>query len=379
MGLAQVLLQVCAHEYAELNGKPITERMQSVIYHAMRWYSRASLAFMVTAIPLGMAYFITFKGDGAADVEWTFPWILACLGQACALFLVPLPVFKEASGSVAKVAAWRFLGEIFGSLALFVGLYFGLKLYALPLMILARALVVVIFAWYELGFVKSIMSAAKRLPPKNDLWVKEVVPFQRRIAVSWLAGYLLFSSLPMIIFATLGPEASGRFGMTWTALFGIVSLSMALVSVRIQSFCVLIARNELIALQKLFCSVATKSFALALFGVLALLLALVLGHSYGHELSERFLSVRDVGFLGVVVLINQVIFAQAALIRATKFEPYLLNSVVSGVAQFLLATVGTLFWGMSGLVFLMLIWTLMVCLPWALKIFNAHKPWVSLV
>lgn len=382
MGLGQVLLQVASHEFAKVRGgsqsvidASTNERLLAIVQHAFRWFRNASFLFLFLAAPAGIAYFSFFNDDASQQVAWAGPWLLSCIGQALVLFLMPLLVFREASGAVTEAVFWRFLGELVGYLALFAALYCQLGLYALPILFFVRGLVVLAFCINRSEFVRELTSKVMAPSDQNNFWKREVVPFQRRIAVSWLSGYLLFSSMPMIIFPIMGPEASARFGMTWTALLGIVSLSMALISVRVQSFCALIAQGDMVSLRYHYQRAAKGSFGLALFGVATLIVGLAVASWLNMEIAGRFLPLPEVCMLSIVALANQIVFAQAALVRATKNEPYVTTSVVGGMAQLILTIVGTLFWGLDGLVMLMVAWALLIGLPWGVCIFNAYKPW----
>ena len=231
------------------------------------------------------------------------------------------------------------------------------------------------FCKFNKHFLIEIFNTNKDLIFANHIWKTEIYPFQRKMALSWISGYLLYASIPMIIFPILGPENSGRFGMTWTILLGVNSLSMSIISVKIQSYCVLIVQKDFKKLKKEYFNDSLLSFTISFFGILFLFLLLYLCDIYNLEYKNRFLEYKLIMFLSVITLLNQIIFVQAVFVRALKDDPYVISSMIGGILQFILSSFGAYYFGLIGLIWLMLIFALIIGFPWAFYIFWNNRPW----
>ena len=57
--------------------------------------------------------------------------------------------------------------------------------------------------------------------------MQEIFPFQWKIALSWISGYLIFQLFNPVLFATEGSKIAGQMGMTMVAISGISSISIS--------------------------------------------------------------------------------------------------------------------------------------------------------
>jgi O-antigen/teichoic acid export membrane protein len=256
-----------------------------------------------------------------------------------------------------------------------VSLVFGLGLYSIGIFILARSVSPSFYFFKDRVFRKDIIRIFNtRLSTTLD-WKKEVLPFQSRIAISWFSGYLIYSSITPILLKTVGPIEAGRFGMTWSILQGIVGVSMAIVSVRTQSFCAFLAKNDILPLKILFKKVSIQSTSLLISGLVVFIFLYKWTVSHNIEISYRIMSIQDLIVMSILMVINQITFTQALLIRARKIEPYLVISIVGGMAQLFITVGASSMWGLHEVVISMLLWSLFVGFPWSLKIYFENVPW----
>jgi O-antigen/teichoic acid export membrane protein len=374
MGLSQVLLQVLSHEFeAAIPGNKNSlcsagSRVQEVIRRSLRWYTLAGFGFFFFVGSGGLLYF-------ASEDNLTMPWLTSCAAQGIYLALIPIFIIREASGSVREVSIWKFFGEIIAYTSLLVSLVFGLGLYSIGIFILARSVSPSFYFFKDRVFRKDIIRIFNtRLSTTLD-WKKEVLPFQSRIAISWFSGYLIYSSITPILLKTVGPIEAGRFGMTWSILQGIVGVSMAIVSVRTQSFCAFLAKNDILPLKILFKKVSIQSTSLLISGLVVFIFLYKWTVSHNIEISYRIMSIQDLIVMSILMVINQITFTQALLIRARKIEPYLVISIVGGMAQLFITVGASSMWGLHEVVISMLLWSLFVGFPWSLKIYFENVPW----
>lgn len=381
LGLNQVLINSLSYEYARFRsaGSHINSveyyRIAKVIQESIKLFAMGGIKFAIFSIPIGIIYFKTFEPTHSSALDWITPWCFAAICQALVIFLNPMFTIREASGEVADATIWKFAVELISNTVMLVAIYYELALYSIAFYLFARLVIIGIFLSVRNNFLSSIFNFFKCDTGEIKIWAEEIAPFKKKIALSWISGYLLFAAMPALTFASIGPVESGRFSLTWNVLFGLVSVSMALVAVNVKNFSALLAEFDLVALRTLFIRVARISLILTLFGIVIFLTIIGVPEAVPDIYLDRFLSFRSVALLGVIALVNQVVFVQAALIRISRTEPYLSMSILGGIVQAIIVIFGGSEYGVNGIVTLMTIWTLLVTLPWGYLIYSQNKPW----
>ena len=109
----------------------------------------------------------------------------------------------------------------------------------------------VIFVMSYLFFSDNLI-ILKNIYNKINIWrieyKKEILPYQYKIALSWISGYLIFQLFNPVIFAYDGPIIAGKMGLTIAAFNGISVLGMSWISTKVPLFSSLIAlkNNQLL-------------------------------------------------------------------------------------------------------------------------------------
>jgi len=218
LGLNFVILQFFAHEAAfvhidsqgNVTGSDAhVGRIRCLFRMLFKWYSYAALSFIIIVLPVGYFFFIN---NGDLEVrEWLVPWVILTIFSGVNLFLSPFLAAVEGMGQVAAVAKLRISQTITSLLAIVVGLTTGLGLNFAPISVVVS----VVFTSYWLWSLRSWLRHFLSLPGDRVAisWLKEIFPYQWRIAVSWLAGYFVFYLLSPITFYFYGAEEAGKIGL----------------------------------------------------------------------------------------------------------------------------------------------------------------------
>jgi hypothetical protein len=103
------------------------------------------------------------------------------------------------------------------------------------------------------------------------------------------------------------------------------------VNTKLPAFGMMIASRRFRELDDLFARVAWRTVGVMACGGVGLWLTVGALRAAGHPLGDRFLDPLPLAILVVTSIINQVVFAQAAYLRAHKEEPFLIPSVVHAV------------------------------------------------
>ena len=335
LGLGQVILQFASHESARLqvgergalSGDPAAlSRLYSLGRLAFRWYAMGRL---LVAAGLGVVGALLFSNRPEAQSAWEGPWVALCVITALRLPLLAGWALLEGCNQVASVNAYR-LGEgVLISLATWAAILLGGGLWTAPV----GAATGLMFALLFLGlryrrFFSDLIAAPRdeRVDWRNEMW-----PLQWRIALSWMAGYLMFSLFTPVLFHTQGSALAGQMGMTLSFVGAVSAVSSAWISTRAPTFGALIAGGRYAELDRLFVRLTIVSTGVAVLGAAAVWGGVLLLSRSGHPLALRVLPPAPTAlFLAATVLV-QVTVPQSAYLRAHKKEPFMLLSVVSGL------------------------------------------------
>jgi O-antigen/teichoic acid export membrane protein len=379
LGLNGIITQYVAHEVSHLHwvtdrklsgSMPHLSRLSSLLHLGVKWYSIiAGLLFLILLIT-GLVFFRRYDTT-SGTVIWNTPWIILSFSTTLAFLLNPILAFIEGLGKVKEVAKMRLIQQILTTILIWISLLAKAKLYASGLSnVLALLLLIsILYINNYLYIFKNIWIA---LGPERVSYKKEIFPYQWKIALSWISGYFIFQLFNPVLFATEGAIVAGQMGMTLTALTGILNLSLSWMSTKVPLYSGFIAQKKYSNLDQIFDRTLKQSA-----GINGLSLIVFASLIYGLKQSEiplgdRFLPYLPLLLMIIPVFLNQFIASWATYLRCHKKEPFLINSVVGGIA----CSLSTIFLGKrfgvigitSGYCFITLL-----LLPWAYYIYKTKK------
>lgn len=338
MGFGSVAIQMVAHEAAHLkiglasgaSGSDLyLDRFSATIRFIRSWYQVLALLVGVFLFPVGFWFFSASASGSSAT--WLGPWAIMVVVAAGGVVVNSLSSIIEGMGFVAESIRVRLWGGGTQILLTIAGLLAGFRLYAMPL---AGAVALVInfgLAWHLLRHV--IRETSTRGMDTRIDWVNDVLPFQWRVALSWISGWFIFSAMLPVVFRQLGPAEAGRFGLAMSITNFIAAFSTNWIATKSAIWGQMVSRKEWPAMDALFWKVMPQAVGIATFASAgALLLTPNLGE-WIPRFAGRVPEARVLLLLCSVAVVNQVIFAQAFYLRAHKREPFLVNSVFGGVVM----------------------------------------------
>jgi hypothetical protein len=291
------------------------------------------------------------------------------------VFLVmPFLSILEGCGKVKDVAKLRIKQGIIANLLLWIGLVAGWRLFSASLVYIGGFVVIAHWignAWRR-DFFKDMLTLKAKQGVKIS-WRQEIFPFQWKIALSWISGYFIFALFNPVLFVYHGAKIAGQMGLTLAAYNGITTISMAWISTRVPAFGGFIAKKEFSKLDNLFFRTLRQSLVVVVLLIVIFIGIVYLLQTIQHPIGDRFLPSLPVLLLGSVTIINHIVFAQAAYLRAHKQEPLLVNSIVGAG----LITLSTCFlgkwYGALGVTSGYLVLALLLGLGWVTMIFNTKR------
>jgi O-antigen/teichoic acid export membrane protein len=341
LGLSYVLQQFSGHEKAHLQWneknrlvgeQTAHERLASLVALCFKWYFVAALLIVLLVLPIGYVFFAQHQVSGH-NISWQLPWTSSVVAFSLLMILMPFLSIFEGCGKIKNVAQLRLVEDIVGYSMLWIGVITGCGLISASFLIFTRFVITLI--WLGTGWRKLFFCDAFKILKRKSIatisWYHEIFPFQWKIALSWISGYFIFQLFNPILFAFHGPKVAGQMGLTITATAGIVALSMSWISTKIPKFCEYIAKKNYQALDALFFKTLWQSLAVvSLLGIVFVVFVTTL-QRYGFNLGARFLSPAPLLLLLGVIIMNHMVFAMAAYLRAHKQEPLLVPSIVNAM------------------------------------------------
>lgn len=337
LGFSFVILQMASHERAHLtiaedgtiSGDPAAHaRLASVLQKAVRWYSAAAVLLTFFLLFAGSYFFAAHRQSGA-PVHWHGPWIAAAIAAAITFQLDPILSFMEGCGFVANVAHVRFSQAATGSLLAWTALALHQGLFAPSLVISSNAVVAFLWLFRHRNLLLPLL---RHRPGAYAIhWLREVWPFQWRIAISWLCGYFIYQLFNPVLFAYRGAVAAGQMGMSLSLANALQAIAISWINTKAAPFGAMVARRQYSDLDSVFFRALKQSVAVFFAGALLIVAADCCLHLRQIRFSNRLLSPICLAGLLISTALNVVVFAEALYLRAHKQEKFLLNSVLAAV------------------------------------------------
>jgi hypothetical protein len=217
-------------------------------------------------------------------------------------------------------------------------------------------------------FLRSLAVTAPITAEQGVDWRREVLPFQWRIAVSWISGYLMFQLFTPMVFVNLGPVAAGRLGITLAIFNSILAVGISWINAKAPQFSAMISKNDRAVLNILFLATLKRSLCFVFIASLIVLLGILVCKQLNLHFVERMADLPVMTCLALVTLANVFVYAAATYIRSHRQEPMLPVSVICAILTLVAAEFGSrssLLMTVSGYAAV----TLLISLPWTARLF----------
>lgn len=353
LGMDFVITQFASHEMAHLQwtgpctdgetvcGSPQAKgRLAALLRRALRWYGGVAALVVGVLLPAGL-YFFSSHADaaadtGAANVAWRVPWIALASFTVLNLAASPLFATLEGCGRIAEIALVRTGQNVAANAAVWLVLARGGGLLAVAAFQAGYFAAGAVWLARRYRRFFTDLLAAEGASAALD-WRGEVWPFQWRIALSWISNYLVFQLFTPVLFATHGPEAAGRMGMSLSLCNSLLSAAMTWMTTKAAPFGSLAATRQWSALDQVFFRTFRQSAAILAAASLILWLAVAAIHARFPRLAERILEPGPFAILLASMVLSHAVFCQAQYLRAHKQEPFFVLSLGAGLLSVVLA------------------------------------------
>jgi hypothetical protein len=345
LGMGQVIVQVVAHEAADLrlgaDGRYLgsderMSRMNGLRRLLGRWYVLATVLFLICVNVMGWLF---FRGHELPWQQWAAPWFLLVAATACNLMLSWRIAIIEGFALVREVGRLRLFQSMLGFALMWTVLISGGGLWVVAIVPAMAAVCSTIWIRRRpAADVLAPMPVAPDAPASQINWVTEILPFQWRIAVSWISGFFIFQLFAPMIFKYHGAVEAGRVGLGITIFNSVVSVGTSWVAAKVPTFGRLIAQCQNVDASALFkrLTIMTVAFAISTSLVLLLIDYELAVHEF--RIALRLPAVPVLAFLALAAIGNSFVLSAAMYMRAHKEEPLLASAVAMAIATGLAVT-----------------------------------------
>ena len=381
LGLGMALQQFVAHEMSKMcwvgeridGDNAAIQRLRSLVSIGIKWFSYGSLILMSTLIPFGVFFLERSSPSGVQTRSLQFSWILIVIFISFNLVIACLLSVIEATGKVVEVSVVRLVQYILGGVLAWIVILSTKGVWAL---VFQHGVVLFIGALYILvkrrAFVSQMLCGNRPLCTVN--WMSEILPFQWRIAISWLCGYFVFQFAQPLVYIYSGPEEAGRVGLSMQIFSAISSVSIAFVTSRIPEFGQLVAKKKYSDMRRVF----NRSAALSIVCMAMMVTAIVVADFVSEELKlnivERILPFHQIVFLGSACIANHLVYVMSIYLRSHKVEPYVVLSIINAAFIAALNLVFVPRIGGQGAVNVFVLVSVFISLPLAAVIYYRFNP-----
>ena len=352
LGFSQNILQFASHEFSKLNLTPerrlqgdevAMSRLTSLARLSFKYYAIAALLFFIGTSVGGAWFFRTSQNVGVA---WQLPWLLACIASSGSLVMNPCWALLEGCNQIAEIERFRCWASSITFGLTVVTYISGFGLFVGPAVALMGLGISCLYLfWHWRGFFKNFLCK-----PRHGVisWRHEIWPFQWRIGVSWMSGYLLFSIVIPIIFRQVGPVAAGKYGFTMALVNAVAGASGSWSRTKLPKYGMLVAREDWVSLRTLWRRATAHSLLFAALGSVAMITIVTVMGPFFPQLEHRYAGALIATLLSACMVLQNFVNSCAYILRAFKKEPYMWLSVTGAILNAVLIWFSTRQWGITG-------------------------------
>lgn len=355
LGFSAIITQYTAHEKAHLSlnlnkieGADFHKnRLSSLLRLSVKWFGIMAILLFTVLYFAGNQFFN--DSNSGSDISWKLPWIIICMNTTLILITSPILAFFEGLGQVKQIAKMRFYVSFIPAILYFFMLSLGAKLYAAPISGIFN--IIFLISWFLYTDNKIVFKNIwNDFSDKNKIsWRREILPYQSKIALSWISGYFMFQIMNPVVFSIFGAKIAGQMGMTLAILYGLFGLVNAWIVTKVPVFSELIAKREFRLLDKIFNKALNQSVVILFFAVTSVIILVYIINLFDFNVKERLLPILPFSIIMLTSLPMFINNSLATYLRCHKEEPFLLISILSGLMSIILIYFSSKYLGLIGM------------------------------
>lgn len=178
-------------------------RLASLLRFCIKWYAVISVLVILFLLIFGYFYFVLYGDSQSSSVDWRWPWYLVSIATGLKLFLSPFNSILMGLGFVKETSKISFYQQLIIPIVTWLELIAGFNLYVTGIGYIISVIIGFYFV-YKDNLHNILVNLLKVKVADNINYIKEIFPYQWRIALSWISGYFIFQFFNPVLFATEG-------------------------------------------------------------------------------------------------------------------------------------------------------------------------------
>lgn len=359
LGFTTIISQYISHEIAHLSVDKQTrisgpelaiDKLISLIKYTFKVYSYMVPVGVIILAVVGTIFFSTNENT----VYLILPWIIYAITGGLTLLISYFGALIQGLDKVKEVLKINLISGILSVASIWVGLYFGLKLWSLS--VGGFVLISTTLLLYKKQSGLLYTQVTSYVVSTNYNWFKEIMPLQIRYSLSWTSSYFVFYFMVPTTMYFLGAEDAGKLGISVSITTAMLHLAHSWVSTKTPLLNMLVSRGDFVNMENKFKSLNLSS--IIVFVIISIFLLLFYNFIFPlFNITDRFLSFEQLLILLFAELPKLVYGNIGVYLRAFKKEPLLYVSISTALLTVVALVFGLYFYESMtiGLIMFMLV------------------------
>lgn len=364
-GGCQALAQVSAYLAANNERKNILILINKV----KKNYINISIMFILIVGAIGL-YILNNKDHNIEYISET--WITIIVLNAIIFYINPQISIFEGVGFIKNITIYRLVGTVIGFMVATCMIINNFDIVSIIPITLFQLIFLAILR-HKVN-VKILNKYKNRIDKSNmDIdWKKNIFPYQWKVGLSWIFGYVVQQSITPIILVKLNAADAGRYGLLLSITNAIILVAMSWIGNRSRKYIKLINSDNKNLLIKYFQFDTKLSVIITAILFLLFNYTLILIDGKIISLTEKLPELKIIIIHSVNTIFSVLTFCVAIYLRSFKEEPMLIMTFVTGI----IAVCGTYLLAAKGLETIILFHAainIFIAIPWTIILFNKHR------
>ena len=333
LGFTTIITQFISHEYAHLKEKngiltgnnEKIDRTISLIHFSFKFYILViSVAFILLTVTGTLILMHSTR-----DITFLSAWALYSFTGAFLLLVSLLGAVLKGFNKVVLVQKIVFITSFASIISTWTALSAGFGIWAL---VAGSTANIILSMWMYFSSSGKLWNQIIHFKVRgHHNWLKETLPLQWRYAISWTSGYLILQFMIPVTMYYAGAVMAGKLGLSLVIARAVQSLASSWGMTKLPQFNMLVARGNRQKLDSLLKEVQKQSLIVFILGAVIILLILAfIFPLIGWE--QRILPVYEVAIILLAETALLIIYNWAFYLRSHKREPYMVISIINGIA-----------------------------------------------
>ena len=336
------------------------------LFFTIKWFVLTSIVLVLILGPFGHYWILSGRGFSYSNIRpYIGFWYALVFSNSITLLGNGILGFLEGYGDISGANFCRLITNSFYHCTIAFSMYCGYEAKSIVFGSCIGNIALLFLLYFKYGKQMTTLFRLAIIYKLQVNWSKEIKPFQTKISISWLSGFISNQVTLPLIYRYLGSVDAGRIGLSLQLCSVLNGVSIAWPLASASKLARAFALKNYLTRQNIFN--ADVKVSTTIFAILAVLLLLSIKIAFALNIfsADRVVSLGIITFILIPgALAAHLNNSMAIYIRSTGIEPLTYCSVVTSLVAFLLNLYCIPNYGHLGAVLPNAIVSILICLPW---------------